>query len=227
MNPDTRILLIEDHEIVLWALTEIIEQRIPNAQIHTVPTFEHGLSYLEKNTVSLIVLDIDVPGGNSPKMITLLREIQPQVRILIHTGMDEENFAVKYLTAGADGFLSKKAPFSAIGEAMLTVMDGKKYMSLETQNFIAQSYLKNPYRKVTSDYNSVAVTPRERQILCMLLKGNWTKEIAGDLGIKWSTVSSHKIKIMEKFDVKNVIELYKKIERDYPELLNSDVVTSK
>jgi len=227
MKQHTRILIIEDHEIVLWALMAIIEEKIPDSQLHTAPTFEHGLSYLEKNWVNLVVLDIDVPGGNSPKMITMLRKIQPQVRILIHTAMNEENFSVKYLTAGADGFLSKKAPFSAIEEALMTVLGGKKYMSLQTQSFIAQNYLKNPYKKIKHDHNNVVLTPREKEILQLLLSGKWTKQIGEELGIKWSTVSTHKMKILEKFDVTNVIELYRKIETENPELLNPDLVDPK
>lgn len=227
MKQHRRILIIEDHEIVLWALVAIIEEKLPNTELHTAPTFEHGLSYLEKKSVSLIVLDIDVPGGNSPKMITLLRKIQPQVRILIHTAMNEEDFSVKYLTAGADGFLSKKAPFQSIEEALMTVLNGKKYMSLQTQSFIAENYLKNPYKKVKNDFNNVTVTPREREILYLLLSGKWTKQIAEELGIKWSTVSSHKMKILEKFDVTNVIELYRKIEKENPELLNPDLADPK
>lgn len=227
MKQDKRILIIEDHEIVLWALTAIIEEKITDSELHRAPTFAHGVNYLEKKSVSLVVLDIDVPGGNSPQMITILRKIQPQVRILIYTALNEEDTSVKYLTAGADGFLSKKAPFDAIEEAIMTVLAGKKYMSSQTQNLIAQNYLKNPYKKLKYDYNNVVVTPREKEILYLLLNGKWTKQIAEELGIKWSTVSSHKMKILEKFDVTNVIELYRKIEKENPELLNPDLTDPK
>ncbi|WP_159478306.1 response regulator transcription factor [Dyadobacter sp. 3J3] len=218
MEHQDRILIIEDHELILWGLTAIIEDKFPEHGVHSTPTFDHGFRFLEKNVVSMIVLDIDVPGGNTPEMITTLRSVQPEVRILVHTALSEESASMDYLTAGADGFLSKNAPFATIEQAIGTVLLGGKYMSQQTQSIIAQNYLRN-LNKNTNIPCKVKVTPREAEIIGLILNGKWTKEIADELGIKWSTVSTHKLRIFEKFEVTNEIQLYQKIEKDMPELI--------
>lgn len=218
MERQDRILIIEDHELILFGLIAIIEDKFPEHGIHSTPTFDHGFSFLEKNVVSLIVLDIDVPGGNTPKMITTLRRVQPEVRILVHTALSEESASMDYLTAGADGFLSKNAPFCTIEQAIGTVLAGGKYMSQQTQSIIAQNYLRNLNKPINTPCK-VKVTPREAEIIGLIMNGKWTKEIADELGIKWSTVSTHKLRIFEKFEVTNEIQLYQKIEKDMPELI--------
>lgn len=219
MNQPLRILLIDDHELILWALVAIIKEKIPEAEIDSARTLEQALIILERSETDLIVLDIDIPGGNSSKMITTIRQIRPEVKILIHTAMKEEEYSIEYLSAGADGFLSKAAPSDTVAEAILTIMKGEKYLSAKTQSLLARSYLNNvanPEKKKAS----VTVTPREAEIIKLLLLGKWTKEIAAQLGIKWSTVSTHKLSIFEKFGVTNVIQLYKKIEKERPELID-------
>lgn len=219
MNQQNRILIIEDHEIIRWALISIIEDNFPDYHIDTAPTLDHGISLLEKNTASMVVLDIDVPGGNNPMMIEMLRNVQPGVKILIHTATSEEEGSLKYLVAGADGFLSKSAPFETIEKAFSAVLAGDKYMSQQTQNIFAQRYLKN-LSCATRIAEKIKLTPRETEITNLLLSGKWTKEIADELGIKWSTVSTHKLRIFEKFDVTNEIQLYQKVEKEMPELIN-------
>lgn len=218
-----KILLIDDHDIVLWALSSIISENILGAETHTAANFGQGVVLLQKHKMDLVVLDVDVPGGSGPQMIEILRKAHKQVRILVYTAMSEEDFSVKYLTAGADGFISKGAPFPTIIQALNTVLKGNKYMSLKTQNFLAENYLKS----VTTPARvkrKIKVTAREAEIIPFLLAGKWTKEIAGELGIKWSTVSTHKLNILEKFGVSNVLELYKKIQKESPELLNGNVI---
>jgi two-component system invasion response regulator UvrY len=216
------ILLIEDHEIVAWALSYIIKHNIPDAELHTAVTFDQGIRLLEKYKMNLVVLDINIPGSEGPKMIEILRHAHHAVRILIHTAISEDEVSIKYLTAGADGFISKSEPFPTIVEALTTVLKGEQYMSSKTQKLLAKNYLKS----VSTSNKSLQkkfITPREAEIIPLLLQGKWTKEIASELGIKWSTVSTHKLSILDKFGVSNVLELYKKVQKENPELLDNNV----
>ncbi|PSL18243.1 response regulator [Dyadobacter jiangsuensis] len=224
MNQLTRILLVDDHELVLWALVAIIREKLPDTQVLSASSFDQGFETIKNTPVDLIILDIDVPGGNSTKMIEKLKSVRADIRVLIHTAMEEEDYSIKYLTAGADGFLSKASPLPTVAEAIQTVLRGEKYMSPKTQNLLANSYLKSVTNPAKPKEAST-ITPREAEIITLLLQGKWTKEIASQLGIKWSTVSTHKLSIFEKFGVTNVIQLYKKILQDYPDLI--DVSTTQ
>jgi two-component system invasion response regulator UvrY len=219
MEQNRKILIIEDHEIIVWALRTHVDETFSNVSSFWAPTFELGLELLEEHKMSLIILDVDVPGGNSPKMISWLRKIQPAVRILVHTAMDEQSYALKYLSAGADGFLSKKSPLETLSQALILTLNGKKYISPLIQEVIAEKFLNHSADIKAVEFDSL-FTKREQQIMKLLLQGKWTKEIAGQLGIQLNTVSTHKLSIFEKLDVDNIIELYKKVQVEMPELLH-------
>lgn len=223
MNQPYKILLIDDHELILWAQVAIIREKLVNAEVYTALAVESGLELLQSEPIDLIVLDIDLPGGNGTKMIQTFHAIRGEVRILIHSAMDEEEFATEYLTAGADGFLSKSSPVEKIVDAMLTVLKGEKFLSLKTQKALANTYLRS-VTKPEKPRKEVLITPRESEIINLMLQGLWTKEIAAQLGIGWSTVSTHKQSIFRKLGVANEIQLFKKLVKENPELLDLESI---
>lgn len=218
MEKTGKILIIEDHEIVVWALTTLIEDRFPEMTVFSARTFENGLDILSKHRIGYVILDIDVPGGNSPKMIERIRAFQPAARILIHTSMPEEDYALRYLSAGADGFFSKTNPLGSLPDALRLLMEGKKYISEQTKQAIAENFFGDFDRQQKINTNTI-FTSREKQVVHLLLKGKWTKEISEELGIKLSTVSTHKMTIFEKMQVTNAVDLFRKIQIQMPELL--------
>lgn len=218
MDKHRKILIIEDHEIVVWAVRAVIEENFPDTIVFAAVSQEQGLIKLEENRIDLVILDIDVPGGNSPKMIPQIRKLRPTARILIHSGLHEEEHALRYLAAGADGFLSKKMPLTTLPEAIRLTLNNKKYFSEATKQAIAEKFASDPYLRGSIDFE-VLLTSRELDVMRLLVRGKWTKEIAEELGIKLNTVSTHKQNIFEKLDVDNVIDLYKKVGKEMPQLL--------
>jgi two-component system invasion response regulator UvrY len=218
MEQHTKILIIEDHDIIVWALTSVIEKDFADAMFYSASDFTQGLRILERGPVDLIVLDVDLSGGNTPTMISDLRNIQPGVQILVYTGLTDEDDSLKYLAAGANGFLSKKAPFSTVSDVMRLVLNGGRYLSSSLQNAITEKYLGSSSKPAKNKRNC-DLTTREKEVAVLLLKGKWTKEIADELGLKLTTVSTHKGNIFEKFEVDNSIELFRKIQKVMPELL--------
>jgi two-component system invasion response regulator UvrY len=216
-----KILLIDDHDLMQWAIMTVINTRLPEAEIYSASSLDYGKTLLQKNETDLIILDVDVSGANDPDVISSLRNIRPNARILVYTGLNEEFNSVTFLSAGADGFLSKSTPSEVLIQAIDTISNGEKYMSSKTQGLLAQNYLNNVSR-LKEKKKDISITPRESQIIRLLLTGKWTKEIAAELGITWSTVSSHKMSIFEKFGVTNVIQLYRKIEKQYPDLIDPE-----
>jgi two-component system invasion response regulator UvrY len=215
MNSDPHFLIIEDHAIVIAAVEMVLKANFSEARIQNAKTFTAGLQILESNRpIDLIILDMDIPGGESYKMIEILRGIQPDVKVLIFTGHEEERHALRFLKAGANGFLSKNAPLEDCGTAVKIVLSDKKYVSEQVQQLITNSFFDKP--TVNPSNESIALTPRESEVLEMLLQGKWIKQIATALNLNPTTVSTHKAKIFQKLDVKNVIELFKKLNASAP-----------
>ncbi|WP_254412668.1 LuxR C-terminal-related transcriptional regulator [Dyadobacter diqingensis] len=213
MNLTSQVLVLEDHDIVSSMLASLLKEHIANVAIVKEKSFPAGLARMRDGLqFDLIILDVNLPGGESYGMIAILRKIQPAVRILVFTSQEEEHHALNFLSAGASGYLSKNAPIEEIGLAISTVMKDKKYMTYEVQQRLAESFFQKS--GPVKAFESMILSPRETEVLNLLLEGKSSNLIARELNLKKTTVSSHKARIFEKMNVTNTIDLFKKMKLD-------------
>lgn len=203
------VLLVEDHSIVRMGVRMLIEDFLPSATVIEAATFSETLRLLPSRSFDLVILDIKIPGGEAFDMINKIRGIQSDVKILIFSSQDEELYAIHYVKAGANGYLPKDTSNEELERAITSVMAGGTYMS----NAVQDRLLSNTKPERGSNANPLDIlSNRELEIMDMLLTGKWTKDIAIDLNIKESTVSTYKARIFEKLEVTNILELFKKVE---------------
>jgi len=198
-----KILIIEDHPLIVLGIKMILSDVYSSYIVHHARTFPEGLEMLENQDFDLTILDIDVPGGRNLYMIQDLREKKENIVILIHSGYDELLYAMPYLQAGANGFLSKQSTQDEFKLALSTVMSDKKYVS-----YLVQQSLVNNSGEETVVSN---LSPGELQVMQLIVEGKWTKEIASIMNIKQNTVSTYKRRIYDKLGVRDPIELSKKV----------------
>jgi len=196
-------LIIEDHPLIVLGTKITILDIDPEAKIYTASSFPEGLTILGKEHIDVVILDIDVPGSENLKMTDSIREIKPKTLILIHSAYDEELYAIPYLQAGANGYLSKQSSSEEFKTALTTVLEDKKYLSYNMQ----QMLIENGGDHDVSSY----LTAGEFQVMQLLVEGKWTKEIASILDLKQNTVSTYKRRIFDKLGVRDAIELSKKV----------------
>lgn len=205
-----QILIVEDHPMIIMGMRILIERIYPDSQVQCVNTFPDALIALTHQQMDLILLDLSIPGERGLEMIGILRQLQPNVRILICSGRDEIANAPNYINKGANGFIQKHADHHQIEKAIRMVMENKKYMSEKVQEQILSNFI---YNNPTLSNPMEQLTKREREVLELLVRGRWTKEIAKELNLKFSTVSTHKAHIFDKMQVENIVELFKKVEQ--------------
>lgn len=207
-----KILLIEDHFLVRMSQKIVLNELYPQASVTEAESFEAGLSYIQGSLFDLLLLDIDIPGGKGKSMIERIRQFQPDIVILMCSAADEQTHALEYITAGANGYLSKSAEKAEMITAITTVMKKNRYVSLAVQERLLDAVsTKNPSAKRLKVANGLS--DREKEVMYMLIKGKWVKEIALDLNLRANTVSTFKARIFQKMGVSSVIELAKKVER--------------
>lgn len=136
-----QILIVEDHPLVGLGISLIVAETLPKAKIHHASTLAAALHFLENSTMTLIILDINVPGGGSTEMVMKLRERQNDVPILVSTGMGETHHVIDYCRAGVNGFISKTSNEEAYAHAILTVLSGGKYLSELTRKLIVEDLI--------------------------------------------------------------------------------------
>jgi DNA-binding NarL/FixJ family response regulator len=202
------ILIAEDHAVVRIGTKHLLKSLIPESNVTDVDDFEKIIQELQIKPYDLLILDINIPGGNNTKMVESIKMASPGIRILVFSSYDEQQYGLLYLQAGADGYLSKEAPEEEFRSAVLSVLDNKKYMSQDMQQLNINRLI-NPKEYLPDPV--VALSPRETDVLNLLKEGLGTAKIAEKLNLQLSTVSTYKARIFEKLGVKNIVELINKI----------------
>ncbi|HEV7381752.1 MAG TPA: response regulator transcription factor [Dyadobacter sp.] len=202
------ILIAEDHAVVRIGTKHLLQSLIPDSEIADVEDFDALIGELGLKQYDLLILDINIPGGNNTKMVEAIRTKSPSTRILMFSSYDEQLYGLLYLQAGADGYLSKDAPEEEFKAAVLSVLNNKKYMSEEMQQMNINRLI-NPKEFLPDPI--VSLSPRETDVMNLLKEGLGTAKIAEKLNLQLSTVSTYKARIFEKLGVKNIVELITKI----------------
>ena len=201
-------LIAEDHTMVRYGTNMVLKELFPNGTISHAVNFEQLLQLLETQRFDLLILDINIPGGDNLQMIDVIRLRQPDIRILIFSAYDEQLFAIRYLQAGANGYIMKQAPENEMKDAIQAVVKNDIYISPG----IKQRLLFNSSEKKQADNNPLhSLSDRETEVLQLLIKGTTLAAIAQTLGLQVSTVSTYKTRIFEKLEVSNLVELVHKI----------------
>lgn len=195
-------LLADDHSLIRQGLLFVIEDISPDSKIFHASTLQQALDSVKNNKIDIAIIDAHFPDGNSLSIISEIRNIKPEIKILIFTGIDETTQALKYINVGANGFLSKMSEEDEIENALKDMIQFGEYLSPVTQRLLLSS-LRNP--KIANPI--LKLTERELQIAELYAKGFGNLEIANKLDVKQNTISTIKKRIFEKLEIDNIVEL--------------------
>ncbi|MEY8759014.1 LuxR C-terminal-related transcriptional regulator [Chryseobacterium tongliaoense] len=201
-NREIVFLLADDHSIVRQGMEIIISDLVPDATIYHTSSLQQIAELVESKGIEMAVIDAHFPDGNSLSIISKVKSINPDIKILIFTGLEEELYALKFIKAGANGYLSKLSEEEEIREAVLHFIRKGEYFSAVSRDLMVQLVqnpdLVNPLSRLTK---------RELQIAEMYADGYGNLEIANHLDIKQNTVSTIKKNIFDKLKIENLVEL--------------------
>lgn len=194
-----KILIADDHSVIRQGVSLMLRDAFDTVEIDQADSLYETLNLLKDNTFDLLLLDINLPGGNNAVMIEDVRNIQEDIKILMFSAYEEEQYALRYLQAGVQGYLNKLSSEEKIMEGVNVVLNGGIYFG-ESVN-----------TNISKDANPLdSLSARELEIAGMLVKGEGNLEIANKLGIGMSTVSTYKSRIFEKLGVTNVVAMAEK-----------------
>ena len=196
------VLLADDHSLIRQGIMFILEEIEVDAKVTQASNLQQITEQISANKIDIAVIDAHFPDGNSITILPEIKTLAPEIRILIFTGIDEAANALKFLKAGANGFISKMSEEEEIKNAILTIMKDGEYLSPQTQ-----SLLMNSMRNSKAINPLFRLTERELQIAKMYASGNSNLEIANQLDVKQNTVSTIKRRIFEKLEIENIVEL--------------------
>ena len=200
MNDTIRILLVDDHPLMLMGIRSMLEGK---PGIEVVGTAGNGVEALEKAAAlkpDVMMLDIVMPGMDGIELARRMRAEMPDIALLVLSSDTSLVTLEPLLNIGIDGFLPKTSDASSMLDAIRSVAEGYEYFGTDIARLIESISL----AKKASDG---LFTPRELDVIRLSCKGLQYKEIAGRLGIKYLTVVTIKNNIFRKLGINNTVEL--------------------
>ncbi len=198
---EIRILLVDDHDLVLQGLKRIVECSLPEIKnVCTASSGQEALLLIASQRFNLFVLDMELPDISGMDIIVRIREKDPQARIIVNTMHEEIWFIKNLIQCSVDGILFKSIDSTKIAEAIRRVLDGETYYCPYAEHVRAQM-------KRSDEGRREELTLRELNVLKRISEGKNTQEIAQELCVSTNTVDTHRRHLMDKLDARNVADL--------------------
>jgi DNA-binding NarL/FixJ family response regulator len=200
MMPRPRVLLADDHALLLGALENLL-----SAECDVVGQASDGRALLaaaETLKPDVIVLDIAMPVLNGLEAGRQIKRLLRSVKLVFVTMNEDPDLAAEAFRAGASGYLLKRSAAAELLTAIKQVMQGRSYITPLMTESLVEALMQPPEHSPAEE-----LTPRQREILQLLAEGRSMKEVATVLDITASTVAFHKYRMMEHLKVKSTAEL--------------------
>jgi DNA-binding NarL/FixJ family response regulator len=200
----TRILVADDHAIVRSGLRQVLDAK-PDMEV--VAEAEDGAEAVEKGLeedVHLAILDVSMPRMTGIQAAAELQKRKPELKILMLSMHDSEQFLFEALKAGASGYVLKSAADTDIVDAVRSAMRGDSYLYPSAVTTLVRDYVERGGR---GEEEFDVLTPRELEVLKLIAEANTSKEIADKLFISLKTVDRHRQNILEKLGMSDRVEL--------------------
>src|SRR6478609_7417816 len=206
-----KILIADDHAMIRDGVKTLLKQ---NKDCQVVGEAVNGNEAIEKYETlkpDLVILDISMPDMNGMEAANTIIKNHPEARVIILSMYDDEDYISQCIEYGVKGFVVKSESGSELNYAIKSVLEGRNYFSQRVQEVIVKKYTSGVKRK--SKEPEVKLTSRELEIIKLISEGLTSHQIADKLFISPRTVETHRANLMKKMDVKNSIELVKKVEK--------------
>jgi DNA-binding NarL/FixJ family response regulator len=200
----TRILIADDHAIVRSGLKRVLDAK-PDLEV--VAEAEDGAEAVEKavrDDVHLAILDVSMPRMTGIQAAAELQKRKPELKTLMLSMHDSEQFLFEALKAGASGYVLKSGADTDIVDAVRAAMRGDSYLYPSAVTTLVRDYVDRGGR---GEEQFDVLTPRELEVLKLIAEANTSKEIADKLYISIKTVDRHRQNILVKLGMRDRVEL--------------------
>lgn len=205
LNEKIHIIIVDDHPIVTEGMKAVLNTFADIGQIETFALGMDCLSFLAKHEVDLVFLDISLPDINGIELCAKIKALNHKICIIALSNHAERSLILSMLQNGASGYMLKNSPVDEIKNCISVALDGGLAFGKSVQEIIAKPTL-NELK------DRPKITKREKQILALIAEGKTTTMMAEELFLSPLTVETHRHNLMQKFGVRNAIELLKAVQ---------------
>ncbi|UKM64432.1 response regulator transcription factor [Flavobacteriaceae bacterium GSB9] len=217
MKDVINVILADDHVLVRDGIRALLEDQSGIVVIDEASNGKEALEIVEKNKPNVLIVDIRMPEMNGIEVVGEINKRHKDVKTLVLSMHDSEEYVVKAIEAGADGYLLKGASKEEFLKALNNVASGGKYFTGDVSAIIMNNFVNGNTNTATTQISKkepkempFKLTRREKQILDLVLQLKNNKDIAEELQISKRTAEVHRFNLMKKLEVKNLMELTNK-----------------
>lgn len=204
-----KYLIVDDHALVAGALTLLLEDRDPEADVHTAATADAALELVDREgDADLLILDLSLPGVTGTELMEEIVRRQPMLKILVVSGLADQESIMRVLQLGAAGFVPKSLDTELLSSAIDFVLKGGVYIpsKLLTESQKDGFFTRTAARLKTPEAVPPHLTDRQLDVLAQLAKGAPIKRICRELDLSEGTVKTHVAAIYRSFGASNRTE---------------------
>lgn len=207
MKPKTTVLLADDHRLLRTGL-KLLLQRHPKLEIvGEAADGEQTLRLYEQLQPDLLLLDISMPALDGMNCLREIKSRYPKAKVIVLTMHEDENYIKEAMQSGASAYVHKSAADTDLFKAIAAVQEGGLYLSQKDSELLLSLLLKPEKEPVDENAPFVLLSPRERDVLRLLVRGYSLIEVAEALSLSVKTVDTYKMRLMEKLKATKKSEL--------------------
>ena len=200
----TKILIADDHSIVRSGLKKVLDAK-PDLEVVAEAVDGHeAVEKALKEDVHLVILDVSMPRMTGIQAATELHKRNPELRIVMLSMHDSEQFLFEALKAGASGYVLKTGADTDIVDAVRAAMRGDSFLYPSAVTTLVRDYVE---RRGRGEEQFDVLTPRELEVLKLIAEAYTSKQIATTLFISIKTVERHRQNILDKLGMRDRVEL--------------------
>ncbi len=196
------ILIADDHELIRSGLARIIAEEFFSAIIQVAEGGLQAEKMARKGKWDLIISDMSMPDKTGLDVLKQLRTEGIKIPVLILSIHPENQYALRVLKAGGNGYITKDCPRAEFINAVKVILSGKKYISANVAEKLASRF----DDEINKEQHEL-ISDRELQVLKLIASGKTISEIANELSLSIATISTYRHRLLEKMDLKNNAEL--------------------
>ncbi|MBF0542606.1 MAG: response regulator transcription factor [Nitrospirae bacterium] len=197
------VLIVDDHAVIRQGIKDIISEEADIKVTGECATAQDMFHLIKSNDYDIVLLDINLPQMNGIDALKLLKNLKPNLPVLILSVYSEEHYAMRMLRAGASGYLSKDCSPDEIIAAIRKVAKGGSYIT----TYLAEKIVDIIHLKSIKEMPHASLSDREFQILCMIAKSKTPQQISDELSLSVKTISTYRARILKKLALKNSTEI--------------------
>lgn len=199
------ILLVDDHDIIRDGIRALLDNEVG---FNIVAEAENGVEALEacnEHDLHLVVMDINMPKMDGIEATEKIKSKHADIKVLALTMMDEDEHIRNMIKAGASGYILKSSDKDEFIDAITAILDGRHYFSEDTTKRVMMDLVQNSAQQDEPDPSQI--TPREKEVLELIVDQYTNQQIADELHISIRTVDAHRRNLLEKTEAKNTAGL--------------------